>query len=302
MINQAAPLIDLSNYVNDESQPLDLIRDLCNMLVTENINYCHWKSNVSLDRSARGENDLDLLIARSDTVCFNTILCTLGFKEFYASSENSLPGIHNFYGYDWKTLKLVHVHAHFQLMIGNDFTKSYHLPIEKAYLESSHQVGLFRVPTPEFELVVFTIRMILKHATWDSILGGQGALSPSEQKELKYLLGVACMNKVNKILAEYLPAINEEVFDNCLRAIQSKEKIWFRIRVSQQLLNVLRDCSRRNQISDILLKGERRIQAAVQRRLFNSTTKLRPSNGGLIIAFVGGDGAGKTSSVEHIGT
>ena len=127
-------------------------------------------------------------------------------------------------------------------------------------------------------------------------------LSPSEQKELKHLSGAACIEKVYKILAEYLPAINAEVFDNCIQAIQSKEKIWFRIRVSQQLLNVLRDCNRRNQISDIFLKGERRIQAAVQRRLFKSTSKLHPSNGGLVIAFVGGDGAGKTSSVEHIET
>ena len=300
MINQAAPLIDLSRYVIDESHLLDLVRDLCNMLTAEKINYCHWKSNVSLDRSARGENDLDLLIARSDAESFNVILYTLGFKEFYTSSENSLPGIRNYYGYDRKTLRLVHLHAHYQLMIGNDFTKSYHLPIEKPYLESAHREGLFRIPAPEFELVVFTIRMMLKHATWDSILGKQGKLSPSEQQELKYLSIVASMEKVYKILAEYLPVINADIFDGCLRAIQSKTRFWFRIRVSQQLLNALRDCNRRTQITDIFLKGQRRIQTAFQRRLLKSISKLRPSNGGMIIAFVGGDGAGKTTSVEHI--
>jgi len=190
MIDQAALLADPLHCMIDESQILDLVRDLCNLLAAEKINYCHWKSNISLHRSAQGENDLDLLIARSDTDNFNIILDKLGFKEFYTSSEKSVPGIRNYYGFDRKTIKLVHLHVHYLLMLGNDFTKSYHLPIEKPYLESAHQDGLFRVPEPEFELVVFTIRMILKHATWDSILGRQGKLSPSEQQELKYLSGI----------------------------------------------------------------------------------------------------------------
>ena len=82
---------------------------------------------------------------------------------------------------------LVHVHAHFQLILGNDLSKNYRLPLEQDYLRSSVQQDLFRIPAPEFELVVLVIRMVLKHSTWDSILMRHGQLSPSERDELNDL-------------------------------------------------------------------------------------------------------------------
>src|SRR5215217_4634818 len=60
---------------------LNLIRLLCQALAEEEITYCHWKSNNALDRSASGDNDLDLLISRADAGCFTEILYRLGFKQ-----------------------------------------------------------------------------------------------------------------------------------------------------------------------------------------------------------------------------
>jgi hypothetical protein len=106
-------------------------------LAAEGIGYCHWKSNNALDRSASGENDLDFLVSRPDIPRFTAILCRLGFKQARAPAEKDLPGVLDFFGYDDPADKLIHVHAHYQLILGHDRTKNHRLPIESAYLGSA---------------------------------------------------------------------------------------------------------------------------------------------------------------------
>src|SRR5437588_4577044 len=52
--------------IDVRGETLELVASLCRSLEGTGIRYCHWKSNESLDRSASGENDLDLLVHRSD--------------------------------------------------------------------------------------------------------------------------------------------------------------------------------------------------------------------------------------------
>ena len=53
-------------------------------------------------------------------------------------------------------------------------TKNVHLPLERAYLSAAVQDGMFKVPPRSLEMIVFVIRMMLKHASWDAILTGTG--------------------------------------------------------------------------------------------------------------------------------
>jgi hypothetical protein len=186
---------------------LPLIRKLCNVLVAENIAYCHWKSNNVLERSASGDNDLDLLVSRADVPRFTELLYRLGFKQAKAPAEKQMPGVLDYYGYDEEADRLIHVHAHYQLILGHDMTKNYRLPVERPYLESVVQGDLFKVPTPEFEFIVFVIRMVLKHSTWDVILGREETLKASERKELAYLQARVNQDHLYDILKWRLPYI-----------------------------------------------------------------------------------------------
>src|SRR5512141_391462 len=111
-----------------DGSTIDLVASLCAALSAQGIDYCHWKSNPFLDRTASGDNDLDLLVSRPDAQRFTEILCSLGFKEVLAPAEDELPGVLNYYGHDERTGRLVHVHAHYQLVLGNDLSKNYRLP------------------------------------------------------------------------------------------------------------------------------------------------------------------------------
>jgi thymidylate kinase len=255
-----------------------------------------------LDRSATGENDLDLLIDQSCTAPFLAILSRLGFKEAKISPKKQIPGILDYYGYDATAETLVHVHAHFQLILGHDSTKNYHLPIERPYLESAVQAEGFKVPTPEFEFLVFVIRMVLKHSTWDVILARQGNLSGTERQELVYLLERADRSKLPYILEKHLPCISPEFFDTCLRAIQPNSPWGIRVQTGWQLQHRLRAYARISRVLDIFLKLWRRLLDAFQTRLFNNIPRQNLGCAGAFVAIVGGDGAGKSTVVDQLCT
>ncbi len=283
----------------EEHNALELIVKLCKMLSAQGIDYCHWKSNSFLNRSASGDNDLDLLIDRAHAKCFEGILAGLGFKETLLPPSEALPAVRNFYGWDETSGRLVHVHAHFQLVLGSDLSKNYRLPLERVYLESSVQRGLFRVPAPEFELVVLVIRMVLKHSTWDAMLMRHGHLSKTERHELDDLSTEENLAKVGIVL-RHLPRLNRDLFDLCLQSLQPACPYWTRVRAGENLQKALRTCARYPHWFDVILKFWRRIWQPIQRRVFKISPKNRFANGGLFIALVGGDGAGKTTVVDGL--
>ena len=279
---------------------LDLILRLCQALREENINYCHWKSNNALDRSANGENDVDLLISRADASRFSEILYRLGFRQANASVEKQMPGVSDYFGYDEQSDKWVHVHAHYQLIMGDDMTKNFRFAIEAPYLESATWDGLFKVPAVEFEFIVFVIRMVLKHSTWDAIVSRQGKLKTSEQKELTYLQGNIDQGRVNEILKDHLPYIHNDLFKNCTLALQPGCSIWTRIKTGYELQTRLRANAYYPLLIDTILKLWRRSVLMIRGRIFRSSSKYSLAIGGAMIAIVGGDGAGKSTAIDTL--
>jgi len=279
---------------------LKLIRRFCESLDQEGINYCHWKSNAALDRSAQGKNDLDLLVKRSDAARFTEILSRYGFKETFNPAGLKLPGIVNFYGYDHEAEKFVHAHVHYQLVMGHDLNKNVHLPIEEPYLATAFRNGLFKVPAPEFELILLAIRMVLKHSSWDNILTRQGSLSKSETQELAYLQARSDRTQIRDLLEQYLPNIDMDLFDACIRSIQPGCPVGDRIKTASKLQKKLNAYMRYPQLIDLYLKFWRRLVAGLRRRISRHTPKAHFSGGGVLIAIVGGDGAGKSTAVDEL--
>jgi hypothetical protein len=300
-----APSSDVARSLLGEDvvhQPLtlDLVDKLCRALAAEDVTYCHWKSNNALDRSASGDNDLDLLVSRADIARFAGILCRLGFKAASAPVEKQLPGVQDYFGYDPRADKWIHVHAHYQLVLGHDTTKNVRLPIEKPYLESAVQGDLFRVPAPEFELIVFVIRMMLKHATWDAVLSREGRLKAVERRELAYLKAQIDPGRVEELLRQYLPYISVGLFRNCVRALEPGCPAWTRVSTGHRLLAGFRADARRSGIVDLGQRLERRAVSVLRRRILGSSPKYRLQAGGAMVALVGGDGAGKSTAIDAL--
>lgn len=279
---------------------LELIAALCKQLHEHKINYCHWKSNAAIDRSESGENDLDLLISRRHAEDFAALLARLGFKQVNVQADKQLPGIVDYYGFDQPSGRLVHLHAHYQLVAGDDTTKNYRLPVEEAYLADAVPGELFRVADPAFEYVIFIIRMMLKHTSLDGMAQGQASLSKTEKGELTYLEALAAPGRVIQILRGHLPLLDPALFADCRRALAPNASLAFRAVTGQALVRAIDSCGRRPQWLDVTIKTMRRVQWGVRRHLLGRPSRKRFATGGMMIAIVGGDGAGKSTLVSEL--
>ena len=282
-----------------DERPLDLVVALCRALKQRRVPYCHFKSNEALDRSASGDNDLDLLVGRAGAQRFQETLAELGFKEALPPPGRRVPGVSHYYGLDAPSGRLVHVHAHSRLVFGDDTTKNFRLDIEDDYIATSVQGSLFRVPLPEYELVLFVVRMVVKHCPPDAIAMMQGKLSASEQRELVWLMERVDRRRLGDLLRTSLPWMEEGLFDRCLRAIQPGAALWTRIRTAGRLQAALAGRRRRIRGADAALRVSRRVAWGL-RRLTRGPSLKRPANGGLLVALVGGDGAGKSTAVADL--
>jgi len=279
---------------------LALVHDLCQALEDEAIQYCHWKSNNALDRSASGDNDLDLLVARTDASRFLALLGRLGFRPVRAPVEKQMPGVLDYFGLDDGSGRLVHVHAHFQLAMGHDMTKNIRLAVEAPYLASARRKGLFRVPAPEFEYIVLVLRMMLKHSTWDAMLSREGSLKPSEKREMDDLGRESDPEKVRGLLAAHLPFISDALFADCVMSLQTGCPATFRAATARRLQGLLQAGATYPGPVDTFLKLWRRGVLMLRRRLFKSNSRYSPGLGGAMIAILGGDGAGKTTALKGL--
>jgi len=280
---------------------LPLIKELCDRLSENRVEYCHWKSNAALHLSANGVNDLDLLIDRRRADKFAEILSSLGFKAAAGISSRELTGIRHFYGYDGGADEFVHVHAHYQLIVGHDTTKSYRLPVEQAYLGSSRQQHWFRVPQPEFELILFVVRMVLKHCAFDSVLFREGRLSQSEATELTYLTGRSDPATLEALLKEHLPYLSPEIFGQCRRAIEPGAARIARLQAARVLVRALSSRGRHHRYIDATKRVVKRLTWWAKSAITPRRSKKRFLNGGRLIAFIGGDGSGKSTAVAEVG-
>lgn len=281
-----------------------LVARLADALEERGVSYCHWKSNAAITRSEAGENDLDLLVERSHAAAFREVLSQVGFTRVERQGKPLPPGKEDYLGRDVSTGKLVHVDAHYQLVLGHDRTKNYRLPLETAFLRSATRQGLFRLPAPELEYVVFLTRMVLKYAIWDEVLWQRlrrrrAGPKASEREELAYLEASVDPHRVTEIVGSQAPWLSGGLLEGCAFVARGEASPADRLRIGRQLHRRLVAHARHGEFVDGALRMARRMIVTLQRR-FGVTPRFRLANGGAIIAIIGGDGSGKSTAVEEL--
>ena len=196
---------------------------------------------------------------------------------------------------------MVHVHAHYQLIVGDDLTKSYRVPLEEAFLGSARPDGEFLVPPPELELILLVIRLTLKHLTWDAVVTRRSRIPASARSELADLEGRAEAGEVERRLEQALPFVDRQAFEECRLALAPDAGKIAGIRAGGRLLADLAPFARRSRAADVGLKLWRRCAGIAARLASRPAPPKQPAAGGAIIAIVGADGAGKSTAVEELG-
>src|SRR4051794_6263117 len=268
------------------------IRSLFSSLERKGVRYCHWKSNIRLEETLAAAEDIDLLVDQRDADHFHTALLDNGFKLTQSRSGIGHPGVFHALGLDEASAELVHVHAYFQIVSGDSLAKSYRLPIERSFLEQTRYLHGVRIPTPEAELVLFALRIALKHTGPIEIMMIHRHYR-SVASELAGLRKAANAQRAETFCMTWFPSIDPPLLRQLLDAIEAKRAVARRIVLGWRVARRLRGLRRLSPMVGALSRIWRVLSLLAKR--FGHRRDLVLQTGGMIVALVGPKATGKST-------
>ena len=263
--------------------------------------YCYWKQSSKLDRVLCGQSDLDLLVARRAREPFSAVMQGQGFKAWPDAGALHQAAFVSFLGYDEETGRILHVHAHFRLVLGDALLKTIHIPIEEELIARSLIHPRYPIPIldPLDETLLLRLRAALEGGWLDLVAWrrrlrrsfgagqddtlGDFAEGAAIQARAETFLSQRCA----RLLAES-DAANAGRRRTLRRALRRELKPWRHYGLAQSTFRTL--------WRSVFL-----ILARVNRRFLEIPMfARRPApGGGVLIAFVGVDGSGKSTQVRQ---
>lgn len=282
-----------------ESETLAAVSDLFTALNQSDIRYCHWKSNVRLEAALAGDTDLDLLVDPAHEDEFKRLLGARDIKLVVPPPGKEYPGLEHYLGFDYLTGRLFHLHVHFRLVLGEQYVKNYALPLEAQFLDSSGVRCGVKVPSPEMELIVLSLRALLKYRDRDALKDLLSIRSPGIpahiRSEVLWLLAQTAIGRVEEILCT-LPMLEKP--ETILEFIQTMQQAprdggrLFRLRARARAM--LRPYQRRARLLASLAYFKALMRKMTRGRATPERQMTLP-NRGPTVALIGVDGSGKST-------
>ncbi|MET0636782.1 MAG: hypothetical protein ABWZ25_12200 [Chitinophagaceae bacterium] len=289
---------------SNDRTPLVLIKNLLEQLHNACISYCHWKSNEHLDASVTGDTDLDILFNIEQKKELLTLFAELGFVKFEAVKYKRYQDIEDYLGIDLQTGKLIHVHAHFRLTMGEPYLKGYQLNIEEQLLSTKvfdPGFGIYRTD-PAHELVLLFCRQALKLRNRDKLkilLKKGGPVAPNFIKEFIWIKGQCTGEQVINAADSIFPG-NKAIAEICVGELNKKQLA----KLSTLLQKELKHARLYTPLVATLIRWQREALIKLTRRkASNSITPVvhkRVHTPGVAIAVVGADGSGKSTVITQL--
>lgn len=287
--------------------PLAVVTELCRRLVETGVVYCHWKSNEHLRAATLGETDLDILVDRESGSQVAQVLAEAGYKRMVAVPARSYVGIEDYLALDQATGRLVHLHLHYRLVLGEKFLKGYRLPWEDRLLSGrqlDQETGIYVCP-PELELIVLVSRAALKLRRRETLgFGGPGPLDPDFLREFRWLADRVDTDRLRSQATELLGSIAASTLAAMLQAPPDRAGVSrFRGEIAA-VTDAWRTYPAAEAARRRWAREARARFAKLWSRIFGGGPIIRFSNprGGVIIAFLGADGSGKSTVTGAVDT
>ncbi|HYF39575.1 MAG TPA: nucleotidyltransferase family protein [Gemmatimonadales bacterium] len=288
----------LPQQVSEPPSRDGLLEKLARALDGAGIRYCQWKGHWSAHRWSRGYGDVDLLIDHAAVNEFRNIAGELGFKLAHPGGERQLPGVEHYFGLDPEVPRLLHLHVHYRLLLGEYWKCVYRLPIERQILEQSVPGQPFRVPSPTHTFLIFVLRMMLRQVG-RPLLSARARWLGGIQVPLASLQAASDATALGKLLEQHLPQIDIPFFEACVRSLDGRSSWADRILLPWQLHLKLRAYVRRPPAAALVSALlERVLPASIADYLTDAC--MRPSGGGVVVALIGGDGSGKSTCAREL--
>ena len=288
------------------AEPLLICQQLFRAFAEAGVRYCHWKSNEHLLPGLTGDTDLDVLVDRSSSHHVQRVLADLDFKSFQATPFTRYPGIEDYLGFDADTGKLVHLHLHHQLVLGQQSLKGYRLPLEHELLDHSTQdpqTGV-SICEPHWELLLLLLRLAFKLRSRDRVrkLIGRPCADRGSHREFQWLQARTTPATAIALAVKHFGDQAADPIRDLLKTGLSFQGLY---RLRSATRPMFARCATYHRIAAPLRILVRRLtrRCYVWKNRWQSTPDpLRRTSprGGTLIAIVGADGAGKSTIVSEL--
>lgn len=281
---------------------LDLCKKIFNEFELNGINYCHWKSNEHLAEGLNGRTDLDILIDKTHYNKINSILFSLGVKRYEALQYLRYISIEDYFGIDNETGKLIHIHLHYELKIGQKFIKEYHLPFERYIFNNLPPKANNPIQTidPNIEMILLLVRFALKSQY--KPFSNTYTLTKDYQAEFEWLMSRVDINLLEKKAVDIL---GNQVAGKLTQYILNRNDKKCYQQLRQSIIEATDIYKVDNSLKLFMLYYLYRFRAGYNYVMFKKLKAAIPyrrvdPSGGKIIVFIGVDGAGKSTLIREV--
>jgi thymidylate kinase len=288
-----------------ERPPLSLLLAILGEFHRQNLSYCYWKSSLRVHTALSGESDLDLLITREDQHRAQAILLEQGWKLFRDVANRDHPAVSSCLGYDQPSGRIVHLHLHFRLVVGEKLLKNYRLPWEAVILSRAvlHPTLPIRVLDPASEALLLVVRAALELSRTDPVaLRHRAAIKQKFELDREALASrldpMTLWNRAGEVFAN-------DVADMIVDAVFCGRPLEHQFRLRHRIRRELAAHRAYTAVEEHLRAGTRAVLWAagcVNERVLHAPRpwRRRAPGGGCVAAVIGVDGSGKTTVVAAI--
>ncbi|HMC89340.1 MAG TPA: hypothetical protein VKI17_07315 [Gemmataceae bacterium] len=270
----------------------NLLGRLIQLLRAEGIRYCHWKGSLCLQRVLNGEGDLDLLVHRKDAARFESVVARLGFKRALDPARSPASLAAHFYGLEPSTGVLLHLDVCYRLVVGDRLLENFSLSLEELLLESPQTVDGIAVAEPRAAQLVLVLRTMLHYAS------PLDCFFFTRHRKLHGLMQGRPVVVFDPLLQRWLPGVDQGLFSACVEALSTGASLPRRFWLARRLRKQLTIFRRFSALAETGLRLKALVNG-LSRRLTAGDGHKRFVSGGSLVAFVGPDASGKSTSVKE---
>ena len=284
------------------------IQDFYSELNKTEVRYVHFKSNTDIDVSFDGKGDFDVLVSDDDYERFESILTQFGARKFETIKEKRYPYVCSWLIYDEVSGNLFHIHLHKRLVTGKEYVKDYIIPwhnllIDTRILDSAWNIY---ITEPNLELILLAARAVVKSKSydWKNAKRGNYQLHNDLNKERQELQENIDLNKLNYYCELLFPGQDHSsIIDFCRNKEVDSELF---LNLSRLIRNNFVKERMMSPLSAEVISRLHSFTYKIKNRLANKfdaniiTKKVLENHHGLIVALVGVDGAGKSTTAKNL--
>lgn len=294
--------IDMIRRSCAEDAMLPALLEVLHEFHRQQVSYCYWKSSRRLDAVFAGEGDVDLLVARNDQHRVQAILLDRDFKLFPSVADRDHPATMSFLGYDERGGQLIHIHLHFRLIVGEQLLKNYRIPWEEVLLTRAilHPTLPIRILEPTSEAVLLVVRACLELRRLDPM-----TLCLWQATTRKFALDRAELAKrVDRTTLRDLAAelLGEDLAKLVAEALYGEQPLETQVRLRRRMRKHCAAYRSYNAVEARVRNAGRAllwVAGSLNKHVLHTPRpwNRRAPGGGCMVAMLGVDGSGKSTSV-----